>query len=63
MKGLIRGDSSASLPKEIIQDLAEDEIDENQTIESLKKIGLGLEQVFKFKIYLFLRIRILEPKP
>jgi hypothetical protein len=64
-KGSDSSDSSASLPKdikEIIRDLAEDEIDGNKFIESLNMIILGLEQVFKFKIYLFFRIRILEPK-
>jgi hypothetical protein len=64
-KGSDSSDSSASLPKdikEIIRDLAEDEIDGNKFIESLNMIILGLEQVFNFKIYLFLTIRILEPK-
>ncbi len=50
-KGSDSNESSASLPKrsknitEIIKDLAEDEVDGNtdKIIESMKKIGLGLE--------------------
>jgi hypothetical protein len=65
-KGSDSSDSSASLPKDItaiIRDLAEDEIDGNKFIESLNMIILRLEQIFfKFEIYLFFRIRVLEPK-